>query len=198
VAGPLTFGDEDETGWAWFIPLHNGTTSVGVVMNLADSIKKKKTASQKLEGTGLTHSLKDHYLSQLPLAPNISDFLKGATMVEDGSNTMKSASDFSYAASCYAGDHFRLVGDAGGRSTLSHGPTHKCLHFIKQPLSIRFSRAEFTSLLQERSLRRLQFRPRYVERSMNSRLLSTMIEKSALHIQGSFYYDVHSTFAHPG
>ncbi|KAF8973166.1 hypothetical protein BDZ97DRAFT_1900957 [Flammula alnicola] len=23
----------DESGWAWFIPLHNGTTSVGVVMN---------------------------------------------------------------------------------------------------------------------------------------------------------------------
>src|ERR1700742_1926999 len=64
--------------------------------------------------SGLIHSLKDHPLSQLLLAPDVGELLKGATIVEDGANTMNWASDFSYAASCYAGDHFRLVGDGGG------------------------------------------------------------------------------------
>ncbi|KAF5310508.1 hypothetical protein D9758_018781 [Tetrapyrgos nigripes] len=93
----------DESGWAWFIPLHNGTVSVGIVMDSQVSAAKK--VAQK--GT-----LRDHYLSQFDLAPALKKLLEDATLVEDGPNTVKSATDFSYAASDYAGDHFRLVGDA--------------------------------------------------------------------------------------
>jgi flavin-dependent dehydrogenase len=32
-----------ECGWAWFIPLHNGTVSVGFVMDSETSAKKKAT-----------------------------------------------------------------------------------------------------------------------------------------------------------
>ena len=39
-----------------------------------------------------------------------------ATLVEkEGDTTVKSATDYSYAATEYAGDHFRLVGDASGK-----------------------------------------------------------------------------------
>ncbi|KAK7464329.1 Flavin-dependent halogenase armH4 [Stygiomarasmius scandens] len=93
----------DESGWAWFIPLHNGTVSVGIVEDSTVSATKK--AAQK--GT-----LRDHYLAQFELVPGLKQLLGDATLVEDGPNTVKSATDFSYAATAYAGDHFRLVGDA--------------------------------------------------------------------------------------
>lgn len=101
----------DETGWAWYIPLHNGTISVGVVMNSGDSTRKRKAYSTS---SGL-NSLWEYYSSQLKLAPNISTFLYEATLA-DGKESIKLASDFSYSASSYAGDHFRLVGDAAGSS----------------------------------------------------------------------------------
>ena len=41
---PLT----DESGWAWFIPLHNGKTSVGVVMD--ENVSKRKKASMEKKG----------------------------------------------------------------------------------------------------------------------------------------------------
>jgi len=56
--------------------------------------------------------LRDHYLSQLKLVPSLQTLLKGASLVDYGVNTVRSVTDFSYAASAYAGDHFRLAGDA--------------------------------------------------------------------------------------
>lgn len=102
----------DESGWAWFIPLHNGTVSVGMVMDSVSSVKKKQAMSKAV--TGKDHSLKDHYLSQLDLVPGLKALLGGAVLQEDPSlgPSVKSATDYSYAASCYAGDHYRLVGDA--------------------------------------------------------------------------------------
>ncbi|KAF8205877.1 putative halogenase [Mycena galopus ATCC 62051] len=76
----------DETGWAWFIPLHNGTVSVGVVMTEVASIAKKRAAADS--------SLSAHYHEQLQLAPGLI------------------AGDYSYSATSYAGPNFRLVGDA--------------------------------------------------------------------------------------
>ncbi|TFY60324.1 hypothetical protein EVG20_g7463 [Dentipellis fragilis] len=37
----------DESGWAWFIPLHNGTTSVGVVMNKDAFSKHSRSRSTR-------------------------------------------------------------------------------------------------------------------------------------------------------
>ncbi|KAL8926519.1 MAG: hypothetical protein Q9208_002846 [Pyrenodesmia sp. 3 TL-2023] len=92
----------DGSGWAWFIPLHNGTTSVGVVMNQDFATSMKKQSS----------STKLFYLSALQLAPNLYKLLlngDGGELISD----IKSASDYSYSASSYASPYVRIVGDAG-------------------------------------------------------------------------------------
>ena len=95
----LTVTLPDESGWAWLIPLHDGTTSVGVVMYQDFATSKKREAS----------SSEDFYLSSIALAPNIQKLLKDGTLVSD----LRSASDFSYSASSYASPYLRIVGDAG-------------------------------------------------------------------------------------
>ncbi|KAF5319373.1 hypothetical protein D9619_008613 [Psilocybe cf. subviscida] len=100
----------DESGWAWFIPLHNGTVSVGFVMDKSISIRKKSTLR---EAAPDSYSLKAHYHDQMQYAPGLRGLLKNARLKEYGADSeVKSASDYSYSASSYAGDHFRLVGDA--------------------------------------------------------------------------------------
>ncbi|KAJ6549698.1 FAD/NAD-P-binding domain-containing protein [Mycena capillaripes] len=91
----------DETGWAWFIPLHNGTVSVGVVVSDASNRVKK---SQHPDAKAL-------YLSQLQLTPGLVNLLGDARLVSD----IKTGSDYSYYASDnkYAGPNYRVVGDAG-------------------------------------------------------------------------------------
>jgi len=101
----------DESGWGWFIPLHNDTVSVGIVMDSAISAKKK-AEGRKASPNG-EHSLKDHYLEQIKLVPGLGNLLEGATLKEDDDYYhVRSAADFSYAADKYAGDHYRLIGDA--------------------------------------------------------------------------------------
>ncbi|KAJ7176705.1 FAD/NAD-binding domain-containing protein [Mycena filopes] len=91
----------DKLGWAWLIPLHNGTTSIGVVMHQDNSVRKK-------QASGL--SLEEHYREQLRLAPGIMGLIgaKGAYIA----GSCKSVGDNSYHAPSYAGNHYRLVGDA--------------------------------------------------------------------------------------
>lgn len=64
------------------------------------------------------NSLKSHYLEQLELAPDIIAFIREGTLMEEGFDgpVIRSASDYSYAASYYAGPHYRLAGDAAGKS----------------------------------------------------------------------------------
>ncbi|KAF7335132.1 putative halogenase [Mycena venus] len=88
----------DETGWAWFIPLHNGTVSVGVVIS-EDSNRIKKS----MQDSGETH-----YLTQLRLAPGLMNLLGDAKFT----GQIKSAGDYSYSASEYAGKNYRVAGDA--------------------------------------------------------------------------------------
>ncbi|KAJ7062686.1 putative halogenase [Mycena amicta] len=90
----------DESGWAWFIPLHNGTTSVGVVLK-EDSSRSKKNGSGS--------DARTHYVSQLKLAPGVLHLLGDAKITGD----VKSAGDYSYSATQYAGPHYRIAGDAG-------------------------------------------------------------------------------------
>ncbi|KAJ7983266.1 putative halogenase [Mycena polygramma] len=91
----------DESGWAWFIPLHNGTVSVGVVLTEESSVQKKRT----LQGQ---NNLTTHYREQLKLAPGLMQLLGDGELFSD----IKSAGDYSYSAANYAGQNYRLVGDA--------------------------------------------------------------------------------------
>ena len=81
-------------------------------MDMSVSINKKAALREKNPDT---YSLRAHYLDQLKYAPGTQEFLKNATLKsDDGESGVKSASDFSYSAEYYAGDHYRLVGDAAG------------------------------------------------------------------------------------
>lgn len=97
----------DETGWCWYIPLHNGTISVGVVINEAENTRKRKALREKSPDS----TLKDYYLTQVKLATTITTMLEKAVLV---SPEIKSASDYSYSATKKSGPGFRLVGDAAG------------------------------------------------------------------------------------
>ncbi|KAJ7270866.1 FAD/NAD(P)-binding domain-containing protein [Mycena rebaudengoi] len=99
----------DESGWCWFIPLHDGTTSVGIVQNQDISNGKKAEAKQRGEDA----STAAHYHRELKLAPNVEVLMGDATMFKkDDAPLISAASDYSYHASSYAGSHYRLVGDA--------------------------------------------------------------------------------------
>jgi hypothetical protein len=101
----------DEYGWTWFIPLHDGTVSVGVVINQEKS-NAKKTADK---AAGKDTFLTEFYKRQIKHTPNIVALLGDAALVKKPDVPLvNSASDYSYQASHYAGPHYRLVGDAGG------------------------------------------------------------------------------------
>ena len=75
---------------------------------------QKKTEGRKTNDTG-GYSLKEYYLDQFQFVPGVRNLLDGATMKEDDEyHHVRSASDFSYAADKYAGDHYRIIGDASG------------------------------------------------------------------------------------
>ncbi|KAF7983855.1 hypothetical protein HWV62_18176 [Athelia sp. TMB] len=109
----LIFVPADETGWAWFIPLHNGQTSIGVVMN--QRALNAKTRAANASETKL--SLLARYQSYLPLAPGLLKLIGNGKLVPKSSDLgeplVRSASDFSYQADRYAGDGYRIAGDAG-------------------------------------------------------------------------------------
>ncbi|KZT50406.1 FAD/NAD(P)-binding domain-containing protein [Calocera cornea HHB12733] len=108
---PLFEALHDESGWGWFIPLHDGTTSVGIVEDQAASVRKKREAKEAPGGA--EEGLKEHYLRQLKLCPGVRELIGEGVLVEGGeAPTVRAASDFSYTATSYAGDHYRLVGDA--------------------------------------------------------------------------------------
>ncbi|KAJ7333412.1 putative halogenase [Mycena albidolilacea] len=92
----------DESGWAWFIPLHGGRVSVGIV--LKEDISRAKRA--RVQGPNVNFQ---HYHDQLKLAPGVTRLLGNATLVGE----VKTAGDYSYASSHYAGPNYRIAGDAG-------------------------------------------------------------------------------------
>ncbi|KAK0199426.1 putative halogenase [Desarmillaria ectypa] len=99
----------DETGWAWFIPLHNGTTSVGVVLREEESKRKKAQYKSEFNDKSLSEVQHDCYMSDLQLAPGLIQLLGNGEF----EGKLMSAGDYSYHASEYAGSHFRIAGDAG-------------------------------------------------------------------------------------
>ncbi|KAJ6558434.1 FAD binding domain-containing protein [Mycena vulgaris] len=112
----------DESGWAWFIPLHNGLTSVGVVMNQKIYNEKMKEPAgppcflPSSAPNPTDSSMVARYLSNIPLAPGVLKLITDAGVMEAGS--VKSATDFSYSAPSYADLGYRIVGDAGVASVI--------------------------------------------------------------------------------
>ena len=82
-------------GWFWFIPLADGTTSVGVVASPAYFKKRKTDPSTFLMET-------------IALAPKLAARLQDAQMIEPATAT----GNYSYHSECCRGDRFILLGDA--------------------------------------------------------------------------------------
>ncbi len=80
---------------------------------------KKKAEGRKASPNG-DYTLKDHYLDQIKLVPGLGNLLEGAALKEDDEYYhVRSAADFSYAADRYAVDHYRLIGDASGKPSVT-------------------------------------------------------------------------------
>ncbi|KAI0305155.1 hypothetical protein B0F90DRAFT_1701776 [Multifurca ochricompacta] len=160
----------DESGWAWFIPLRESLTSVGIVrdqnafnqsarshgprgsqsfmpspttplMGIWDASPTSSSAdSYSLSSANVpscgtppsspsspTHPFspggswctlpgaEQRYLKALDLTPGVKRLLGPDGVLLRGeleSDTVRTASDYSYSASCYAGENFRIIGDA--------------------------------------------------------------------------------------
>jgi len=95
----------DESGWAWLIPLHNGTTFIGIIMNQDIAISRRKAA----ETVDISQSPRDFHLSCLSLALNLFRLLQGDKLA----TSVESASDDSYSSPSHALPYARTVGDWG-------------------------------------------------------------------------------------
>jgi len=85
-----------EHGWFWFIPLADGTTSVGAVC-WAYYLKARDKP------------LKDYFYDTIALCPELHDRLKDATLVDDA---VHATGNFAYASTRATGERYLLVGDA--------------------------------------------------------------------------------------
>jgi flavin-dependent dehydrogenase len=83
------------TGWFWFIPLHDGTVSVGYVTPLEEYQKSGK-------------SLEELYFEELGKTEEVSTLVKGATRASG----FRNIKDWSYTTERFHGPGWALVGDA--------------------------------------------------------------------------------------
>ena len=217
----------DESGWAWFIPLHGGLTSVGVVRDQAafnravrlhsltprgsqsftsspttpltgfwDASPTSSSAESSfhrdtstnpptcgtpppsLSSSSLPFSpggswsalvgAEQRYLKALDLAPGVKRLLGSEGLMlrgEPESDTVRTASDYSYSASSYAGENFRIVGDAAGAFSY-----HSAMILISNP-KIFAGVSLHRSILFVRCTPRHDWRPLCcsVDRGFNSR-----------------------------
>jgi flavin-dependent dehydrogenase len=84
-----------DNGWFWFIPLADGTTSVGAV-GPADYFKSRKA------------DLHSFFMSTIDSCPEIADRLKGAQLA----GPVTATGNYSYSSTRMWGKDFILVGDA--------------------------------------------------------------------------------------
>jgi flavin-dependent dehydrogenase len=82
-------------GWIWFIPLADGTTSVGAVCP-PDYLKARKT------------DLTSFFHETIARAPKLAEWLSGATLIGPATGT----GNYSYRARSMTGRNYLLVGDA--------------------------------------------------------------------------------------
>ncbi|KAF8826951.1 hypothetical protein HHX47_DHR5000557 [Lentinula edodes] len=104
-AGVYSPGTDRENA-PWFEAL-TGTVSVGVVVSeKSNRIKKSRIQASSDKDTTVAH-----YLEQLKLAPGVLRLLGDATF----NGLTRSAGDYSYSSKSnhYAGNHYRIAGDAG-------------------------------------------------------------------------------------
>jgi len=85
-----------EHGWFWFIPLADGTTSVGAVC-WAYYLKARDKP------------LKDYFLDTIALCPELHDRLKDATLVDDA---VHATGNFAYSSTHATGERYLMIGDA--------------------------------------------------------------------------------------
>ncbi len=85
-----------EHGWFWFIPLADGTTSVGAVCWPYYLKARDKP-------------LKAYFFDTLALCPELYDRLKDAELVDD---QVHATGNFSYASTHATGDRYLMIGDA--------------------------------------------------------------------------------------
>ncbi len=84
-----------DNGWFWFIPLSDGTTSIGAVCP-APFLKNRGS------------DLKSFFMGMIASCPEIADRLKDAALVGEVSAT----GNYSYAARVTSGRNYIMVGDA--------------------------------------------------------------------------------------
>jgi len=94
AAGNITIAWFDH-GWFWFIPLSDGTTSIGAVC---------PAAFFKNRGTDLS----SFFMRLIASSPEIADRLKDATLVGD----VVATGNYSYMATTTSGRNFIMAGDA--------------------------------------------------------------------------------------
>lgn len=96
----------DHSGWCWYIPVNDGTISIGIVLH-EKYVKEKKAGKTMAE---MYMSLFDHL--------NIVNELKaGAEMMpnkEGKGGPIYMASDYSYMSQDVAKKNYRLAGDSAG------------------------------------------------------------------------------------
>lgn len=92
----------DGAGWAWAIPLHDQSVSVGVVVH-TDEFQRMRAAVGDKAG-----ELDAIYRDGLARAPKITAMLAEAKMVQP----VRTWRDYSYISDAFAGPGYRLVGDA--------------------------------------------------------------------------------------
>lgn len=85
-----------EHGWFWFIPLADGTTSVGAVC-WAYYLKARDKP------------LKEYFFDTIAMCPELKDRLKDATLVDD---RVHATGNFSYSSTHASGERYLMVGDA--------------------------------------------------------------------------------------
>ena len=85
-----------EHGWFWFIPLADGTTSVGAVC-WAYYLKARDKP------------LKDYFFDTIAMCPELGDRLKDATLVDDA---VHATGNFAYASTHATGERYLMLGDA--------------------------------------------------------------------------------------
>ena len=85
-----------EHGWFWFIPLVDGSTSVGAVC-WPHYLKSR------------SKPLKDFFNDTIALCPALAERLRGAALVDDA---VHATGNYCYSASHCSGDRYVLLGDA--------------------------------------------------------------------------------------
>ncbi|KAE9383269.1 FAD/NAD(P)-binding domain-containing protein [Gymnopus androsaceus JB14] len=94
----------DHTGWCWYLPINDGSVSIGFVIH--EEFMKGKRAGKTLE---------EFYMSQFELLTDIPMYRGEGVMIpnkEGRDSLVYMASDYSYAAEDVGRLNYRIVGDS--------------------------------------------------------------------------------------